>query len=448
MRNLSIIVAGVVVAGAILFGLRGDVFAAFSDPFLSIQLAASPSNGLVLSTDGTNNTWSAAGAGDITGGASLGTGINIFDSESAGILRFNTISAGSNITISTSSNNNTLVIASTGGGGGTFAWTPGTFEGQDVNATSTGIRLLGSPLSLIASSSRITYASTTQLSVGSDYVTDLDGTGLTLTSGALNVDTSQNIATLSNLTGNGAILTSGGVGTLGTYAGTSCTNQFVRSLSGSIVATCATVGAADVSLANLTATDTTLTFSGTYTGATARTIGLNLANANTWTALQQLNANASTTQLSVYSNAYFGATATTTINSTGQVGVASSTPTGALSVEQGTEGYSVYVGNNGSSTPSFIIEGVNGNGDVGVGTTSPTKTFSVTGESWVSATSTAAGLNVLAPTTGTSTLHVYSKTAGFGGRVILEDSDAAGCTELYTLNGVLTAATITCPTEI
>lgn len=37
-------------------------------------------------------------------------------------------------------------------------------------------------------------------------------------------------------------------------------------------------------LANLTATDATLTFSGTYTGATARTIGLNLSNANTWTA--------------------------------------------------------------------------------------------------------------------------------------------------------------------
>lgn len=39
-------------------------------------------------------------------------------------------------------------------------------------------------------------------------------------------------------------------------------------------------------LANLTATNSTLTFSGTYTGATARTIGLNLGNANTWTALQ------------------------------------------------------------------------------------------------------------------------------------------------------------------
>jgi len=37
----------------------------------------------------------------------------------------------------------------------------------------------------------------------------------------------------------------------------------------------------------LTATNGTLTFSGSYNGSTARTVGLNLGNANTWTALQQ-----------------------------------------------------------------------------------------------------------------------------------------------------------------
>src|SRR3990167_1535716 len=52
------------------------------------------------------------------------------------------------------------------------------------------------------------------------------GIGITLTGDDLSIDTSQNIATLSNLTSNGAILTSGGVGTLGIYGGTSCTNQF------------------------------------------------------------------------------------------------------------------------------------------------------------------------------------------------------------------------------
>lgn len=106
-------------------------------------------------------------------------------------------------------------------------------------------------------------------------------------------------------------------GLISEYAGTSCTNQFVRSLSALGVATCATVGAADVSLANLTATDSTLTFSGTYNGSTARTIGLNLSNANIWTALQQFSRASSTIHSSYLS--YFGGTATTTIDLAGNV---------------------------------------------------------------------------------------------------------------------------------
>jgi hypothetical protein len=95
-----------------------------------------------------------------------------------------------------------------------------------------------------------------------------------------------------------------------------CTNQFLRAMSAAYSGTCATVGAADVSLANLSATDSTLTFSGTYTGSTARTIGLNLAQANTWTGLQQFQSAASTTMLSVYNTLYVGTTATTTISGT------------------------------------------------------------------------------------------------------------------------------------
>src|SRR3990167_7911091 len=93
-----------------------------------------------------------------------------------------------------------------------------------------------------------------------------------------------------------ALTLTGSTGIFAEYTGTTCTNQFVRVLSALGVATCATVGADDVSLANLTATDSTLTFSGTYNGSTARTIGLNLGNANTWTALQTIT-NASTTNL-------------------------------------------------------------------------------------------------------------------------------------------------------
>jgi hypothetical protein len=45
-------------------------------------------------------------------------------------------------------------------------------------------------------------------------------------------------------------------------------------------------------LANLSATDATLTFSGSYNGGTARTVGINLGNANTWTAAQSGPVNA------------------------------------------------------------------------------------------------------------------------------------------------------------
>ncbi|HEY0010592.1 MAG TPA: tail fiber domain-containing protein, partial [Candidatus Paceibacterota bacterium] len=63
----------------------------------------------------------------------------------------------------------------------------------------------------------------------------------------------------------------------------------------------------------------------------------------------------------------------------GRVGVGTTTPWGKLSVEMGTETNSFIVSNNGSSTPSFVVRGVNGNGNVGVGTTTPWRSFAVAG---------------------------------------------------------------------
>lgn len=59
------------------------------------------------------------------------------------------------------------------------------------------------------------------------------------------------------------------------------------------------------------------------------------------------------------------------------IGVASTSPWGLLSVEQGTETNSLVVANTGSTTPSFIIKGVNGDGRVGIGTTTPGAMFAV-----------------------------------------------------------------------
>ena len=129
---------------------------------------------------------SSAGAGDVIGGSSLGTGINIYDSESAGLLRFNSISAGANISISTTSNSNTLVLSATGG---TFPFTAVSYG----NATSTTLGFLAGFLST-ASSTINANATTTgmhsvgSLSINSERFTDLTGAGLTLSSGALTVN--------------------------------------------------------------------------------------------------------------------------------------------------------------------------------------------------------------------------------------------------------------------
>jgi hypothetical protein len=66
-------------------------------------------------------------------------------------------------------------------------------------------------------------------------------------------------------------------------------------------------------------------------------------------------------------------------------------------------------------------------GNVGIGTTSPATKLDVYNS------------------TATSSTYIYSGGAGLGGRLILEDSDGAGCSSLTTLDGVLTVAVVACP---
>lgn len=244
------------------------------------------------------------------------------------------------------------------------------------------------------------------------------GTGLSYNGTSFTVNTSQNIATLSNLTTNGVVITSGGVGTLsvdgsgldvangGTGAvtltgvllgnGTSaftgastqtCTNQFVRAMSNTYTATCATVGAADVSLANLSATNSTLTFSGTYNGSTARTIGLNLANSNTWSVVQQFNAGVGVPGLTSTSLIGIGTTTPkwnlTTASSTGPQltltdGSATSAPFNFRAIKS-----SFYISTSSPTTfatsTNPILTVINGGiaGLLGISTSSPWAQFSI-----------------------------------------------------------------------
>lgn len=77
----------------------------------------------------------------------------------------------------------------------------------------------------------------------------------------------------------------------------------------------------------------------------------------------------------------FGGGASTGFGNTGgggsPFGIATTSPFGRLSIEQDTETSSFWVGNTGSSTPSFTILGVNGNGRIGIGTASPTGALTI-----------------------------------------------------------------------
>lgn len=153
-----------------------------------------------------------------------------------------------------------------------YPWTPTTVSGIVHSATTSPLLL--SAGAIIASSS-----------IGN------------LTAGTITATSSLTVTPLTS-----ALILTGAGGLMAEYTGTSCTNQFVRSLSALGAATCETVANTDLAnstisgialgsnLADLTATNSTLTFSGAYNGGTARTVGINLATANTWTGLITYNA--------------------------------------------------------------------------------------------------------------------------------------------------------------
>lgn len=205
------------------------------------------------------------------------------------------------------------------------------------------------------------------------------------------VTTSLDVDTLTS-----ALVLTGAGGDFAEYTGASCTNQFVRSLSALGAATCATVANTDLAnstisgialganLADLTATNSTLTFSGTYNGGTARTIGLNLASANSWTALQQF-ANASSTQFSAASETFY-------IDSAGKV-----------AAKDTTNNWSGRI----SPTRSFVL---------GTGTTT-TWTASTTGSAY--------SPYLVMPFTGTlRQVRCVADAAGLGVNVQVNGSDA------------------------
>lgn len=210
------------------------------------------------------------------------------------LITANTCSAGQFFNAATAAGVFSCGTPSGGGGSGNVATSSAETKGQLPYWTSTSATpatLGGVATTSVSSGTGISFTGTagalvggSSLTITNSGVTSLAGTANQITASGSTGSVTLSLAGPHNFTTLTGLALGNGTAAITAYAGTSCTNQFVRSLNASGAATCATVSSGDVSLANLTATDATLTFSGTYTGATARTIGLNLANANTWTA--------------------------------------------------------------------------------------------------------------------------------------------------------------------
>jgi len=140
------------------------------------------------------------------------------------------------------------------------------------------------------------FAATTSAQLAG-VISDETGSGALMFGTAPTVTTSLTMADAANIIINTTTGTKIGTGTtqkISFYNSTPIvqpTGNVITALSNLGLVASGTFAAGDIpALANLTATDATLTFSGTYNTTTARTIGLNLGNANTWTGAQTISA--------------------------------------------------------------------------------------------------------------------------------------------------------------
>lgn len=104
---------------------------------------------------------------------------------------------------------------------------------------------------------------------------------------------------------------------------------------------------------------------------------------------------------------------------------------------------------------------IDGDGNVDAPITSSTGTFSGdvtfdTSTLFVDSSANRVGIGTTTPldlahvenTSATSTLIISTGASAKGGRIILEDHDGAGCSEIAILNGTVAAKTVTCPSGI
>lgn len=455
--------------------------------------------------------------------------------------------------------------------GSMLTWTAGLFgcEADDVGTTNTDIVLWANATTSLWNVANV-------LATGSSTLTRLDtvyGTTTNSTSTQLSVSThlrSQGTTRLDNMTS--ALLLTGTTGIVAEYAGTSCTNQFVRALSALGAATCETVANTDLANSTVSYGGITLSLGGTdatpafnladatglpidagttgtlplsrggtnatsftttgnavyYDGTRLVTAANTAVNTNYASTTYISTATASTTNLNISSllatripyagaagaitsnsNLAFGgasgitliapyasstyistAAASTsaltisgigsatnnllTISSTGVVsatsissftssskwatttgayvgiapagasvvGIGTTTPRSLLHLATSTAPQ-LLLSDGFPSSPGVFLRNINGN--LYLGTSTPNTNASTT--KFIVKIGSNGTTTIQGPLSATSSSYYYSSGSGKGGSVILEDSDGAGCTEVMALNGILSAITVTCPSE-
>ena len=196
-----------------------------STPFSLLSVVATSTSGLgsplnlfmIASTTGgtaTSTLFSVSNTGlttftTLTGGAATTTSLSVSGIASSTALIVSGLNAAScDVKADTSG----VFSCGTDSAGAAFPFTPSTYAGQGVNATSTGLWLMGSPLSLIASSTFATFATTTNATSTAFFATTASSTNLYSQSAALGALTlTTDLAVAQGGTG---LSTFGGVNTL------------------------------------------------------------------------------------------------------------------------------------------------------------------------------------------------------------------------------------------
>lgn len=162
--------------------------------------------------------------------------------------------------------------------------------------------------------------------------------------------------------------------------------------------------------------------------------------------------------LEIQGNDTFGSSATTAVEAWGTATFAVRAGTLGGGVAQVIYGRIAQAGDllqfKNSSFNKLTV--VNNNGWIGIATSTPVSAMAVVGTittnninaTTTTATSTFSGGLYVSQTSSSTVPFIYSKTAGFGGHMIIEDQGGTACTEITTKAGVVIGAVITCPTQI